>query len=86
MEMTLRIPPEVWMALKLPDQDLESVLLLELSISLYERKILSFGKSRELSGFSKWQFHDELGKRKIERHYDMVAFEEDLEYGLNESR
>jgi predicted HTH domain antitoxin len=61
--------------------DLESVLLLELSMSLYQRKILSFGKARELSGLSKWQFHEELGKRKIERHYDAVAFEEDLKYG-----
>ena len=82
MEHTLRIPQEVWLALKLPDQDMENVLLMELSISLYERKILSFGKSRELSGLSKWQFHEELGKRKIERHYDSVAFEEDLKYGL----
>ena len=68
MELTLKIPQEVFLALKLPDQDLESVLLLELSISLYQRKILSFGKARELSGLSKWQFHEELGKRKIERH------------------
>ncbi|MBK9498576.1 MAG: UPF0175 family protein [Leptospiraceae bacterium] len=48
-----------------------------------KRKILSFGKSRELSGLSKWQFHEELGKRKIERHYDLVAFDEDLKYGLS---
>ena len=83
MELTLRIPQEVWLALKLPGKDMESVLLLELSISLYERNILSFGKSRELSGLSKWRFHEELGKRKIERHYDTTAFEEDLKYGLS---
>ncbi len=82
MELTLKIPQEVWLALKLPDQAVEKILLLELSISLYERKILSFGKSRELSGLSKWEFHEELGKRKIERHYDLISFQEDLQYGL----
>ena len=83
MELTLKIPQEVWLALKLPDQNLENVLLLELSVSLYERNILSFGKARELSGLSKWQFHEELGRRKIERHYDEIALDEDINYGLS---
>jgi predicted HTH domain antitoxin len=82
MELTLKIPQEVFLALKLPDQDLEKALLLELSISLYQRNIMSFGKARELSCLSKWQFHDELGRRKIERHYDRDSFQEDLEYGI----
>ena len=52
-----------------------------LAISLYERGYLSFGKARQLSNMTKWDFHDELGRRKIERHYDSFALEEDVEYG-----
>ena len=60
---------------------MENVLLTELAVSLYHRNMLSFGKARELARMSKWEFHDELGKRKIPRHYDLDAFEEELRYG-----
>lgn len=42
---------------------------------------MSFGKARELARMSKWEFHEELGKRQIPRHYDLDAFEEDFRYG-----
>jgi predicted HTH domain antitoxin len=29
---------------------------------------------------SKWEFHNELGRRKIARHYTIEDFEEDLGY------
>ncbi len=80
MELNLRIPRSVYLALKLPEREKEQTLLVE-SASLYQRGILSFGKARELAKLSKWDFHDELGRRKIERHYDLESFEEDLEYG-----
>lgn len=80
----LTIPKTIYCALKLPEKEKEKVLLTELAVSLYQRQILSFGKSRELAGMSKWEFHEELGKRKIARHYDREAFEEDLEYGQSE--
>ncbi len=77
----LIIPKTVYAALKLPEADKEHVLLTELAVSLYQRDILSFGKARELARMSKWEFHEELGKRKIARHYDLEAFREDFEYG-----
>ncbi|MFP4021015.1 MAG: UPF0175 family protein [Halanaerobium sp.] len=43
--------------------------------------MLSFGKARELAGLSKWEFHNLLGERKIERHYSMEDLKEDIEYG-----
>lgn len=81
MELNLRIPRSVYLALKIPEREKEDILLVELAISLYQRGILSFGKARELSKLPKWEFHEELGRRKIERHYDMESFEEDFEYG-----
>ena len=80
-ELTLKIPQPVYLALRLPEEERETRLLFELAASLYQRNILSFGKARELAGMSKWEFHTELGKRKIERHYTREAFEEDLNYG-----
>jgi predicted HTH domain antitoxin len=80
MELTLRIPKEVDRALKIPGKQKEYFLLKELAISLYQQDILSFGKARQLANMSKWEFHNELGKRKIARHYTIEDFEEDLRY------
>jgi predicted HTH domain antitoxin len=80
MELTLRIPKEVDRALKIPAKQKENFLLRELAVSLYQQDVLSFGKARQLANMSKWEFHDELGKRKIARHYTIEDFEEDLRY------
>ncbi len=63
------------MALKIPEKEKEKTLLIELAVSLYQRGILSFGKARELAKMDKWEFHEELGKRNIARHYDLKDFE-----------
>jgi predicted HTH domain antitoxin len=81
MELNLKIPDDIYLALKFPDGQKEELLLIELAISLHERGYLSFGKARQLSKMTKWDFHDELGRRKIERHYDSFAMEEDIDYG-----
>ena len=85
MELNLKIPDDICLALKFPEGQKEELLLIELAISLYERGYLSFGKARQLSKMTKWDFHDELGRRKIERHYDSFAVEEDVEYGQSNS-
>lgn len=81
MELYLKIPEVVNEAIRLPENKKEETLLLELAILLYEKQILSYGKARELGKMTKWEFHDELGKRNIERHYNKKNLEEDLEYG-----
>jgi predicted HTH domain antitoxin len=84
MDLTLHIPKEVDIALKIPEKEKESLLLKELALSLYQRDILPFGKARELANMSKWEFYEELGKRNIDRHYTMENFQEDLLYGKAE--
>ena len=83
MDLNIKIPQNIYLALKLPEGDKENLLLIELAISLYGRGILSFGKARELAKMSKWDFHEELGKRKVERHYDIESMEEDFRYGCD---
>jgi predicted HTH domain antitoxin len=81
MDLTLRIPKEVDIALKIPEKEKELFLLKELAISLYQRGVLSFGKARELASMTKWEFYEELGERGIPRHYTVENFKEDLLYG-----
>ncbi|UMZ72610.1 UPF0175 family protein [Natranaerofaba carboxydovora] len=77
----LSIPENVYSAIKVPDKQKEKVILKELAVTFYKQGYLSFGKARELANMSKWEFHEELGERRIERHYDSENLEEDLEYG-----
>jgi len=83
MQTAINIPENVYMSIKLPESEKEQRLLLELSLSLYQNGMLSFGKARELSKMPKWEFDRILGERKIERHYNEESFDEDLKYGSN---
>jgi len=76
----LEIPEDIILSLKIPKDKVQEELLKELAIILYERHILSFGKARELSKMGKWEFLEELGKRKIQRHYTDKDLEEDIKF------
>ncbi|MFP9062383.1 UPF0175 family protein [Natrialbaceae archaeon A-chndr2] len=76
------IPEEVYDALRVPEGERDGVMRTELAVSLYARGALSFGKARELAGYSKSDFSAVLGERGIERHYTADELEEDLAYGL----
>ncbi len=86
MSLTIRIPREIDIALKLPEKEKKTTLLKELALSLYQRDLLSFGKARELARMSKWEFYDLLGARGIERHYSVDDFQEDLNYGQSDAK
>lgn len=78
--VTLKIPEDIILSLKIPKDKIQEELLKELSIILYERHILSLGKARELARMSKWEFQEELGKRKISRHYTAKELKEDIKF------
>jgi predicted HTH domain antitoxin len=65
-------------ALRLPEDERLSRLQRELSICLYQKGLLSFGKARELAALSKWEFHELLSQESIERSYDEEELEDDL--------
>lgn len=77
---TIDVPPEVYDALNVPEDERDDVLRRELAVSLYREGILSFGKARELANLSYREFHYLLGEREIERHYTDEELTEDLEY------
>jgi hypothetical protein len=46
MNVSLNIPKNIYLAMKVPDKQKDETLLRELALTLYEQGILSFGKAR----------------------------------------
>ncbi|WP_208599065.1 UPF0175 family protein [Desulfonatronum thioautotrophicum] len=80
MPMTIEIPDDIMATVKFPPDRAREELLKEIAFSFYERKILSMGSARKLSGLDKWAFIDGLAARKIERHYSEEELLEDISY------
>ena len=80
--ITIEIPSDIAMALKIPDKDIIPVLRQELAIQLYTQHLLSFGKARQLAQQSKWEFAELLGRRGIIRHYNEQSLQEDVEFAM----
>jgi len=80
MSMTLEVPNEIQRALRVPEPERQTRLLIELACALYHREILSFGKAAELSQLSQFRFGHELVERDIARHYAEEDIAEDLAY------
>ncbi|MBD2441662.1 MAG: UPF0175 family protein [Dolichospermum sp.] len=78
-KLILEIPDQVTEGLRLPPDERLHRIRTELAIRLYQKRILSFGKARELSQLSKWEFHELLGQENIDRSYDLEELETDLE-------
>jgi predicted HTH domain antitoxin len=76
----IEIEDDIYDALRVPEAERDAAVKTELSVSLYDRGILSFGKARDLAGLSKREFHQLLGDREIERHYTAEELDEDVEY------
>jgi predicted HTH domain antitoxin len=82
-DVTITIPSEVKRALRIPERELAGRLSLELAVHLYEEWLLPFGKAAELAQASRWQFAEELAKRKIVRHYTEKDLEEDIAFATS---
>jgi predicted HTH domain antitoxin len=78
--MTLEVPDEIQQALRVPEPERQTRLLVELACALYHREILSFGKAAELSRMSQFRFGHELVERGIARHFGEKDLAEDLAY------
>ena len=76
--MKLIVPEDILTSIKIPKKELERALKLDLAMALYQREVVSLGNARKLAGISKWDFLEELGRRKISRHYTEKELEEDL--------
>ncbi|WP_258083093.1 UPF0175 family protein [Thermococcus thermotolerans] len=64
--------------MKIPDEEIERRVKVELALRLYEKGILSFGQARRLAGLSKWEFIELLAKEGEGIPYDEEELENDL--------
>jgi predicted HTH domain antitoxin len=84
MAISIEIPDDILETVKLPPDRAKQELTKEMAFSLYQRKLVSMGNARKLSGLDKWDFLEGLAERGIERHYSEHDLEEDLKYGSSE--
>jgi len=84
MSMALSIPDAIVQAIRLPEEQIDSELMKELAVTLYQRGYLSFGKSRELAGMGKYEFGQLLGEREVSRHYGPAELEDDIAYARHQ--
>jgi predicted HTH domain antitoxin len=80
MALTLTIPDSVLDIIKLPKTRLETELHKEMAFTLYERGLTSMGVARRFAKLTKWEFIEGLAERGIQRHYDDLEAEEDIQY------
>ena len=80
MSVTIEMPDEIQRALKLPEPELRSRVLLELASTLYQRGLLAFGKAAELAAMSQDRFGLALSEQGIPRHYGLAEVSEDIAY------
>ncbi len=57
----------------------ENELLKEIAIMLFQQDKISLGKASDLAKMNRINFQKLLTKRKINLHYDVVDFQEDLQ-------
>lgn len=79
MQLTMDIPEDLIQAIRLPEEEIEKRLMVELAIRLYRKKLMNFGKARKLANMTYWDFYDLLGQEGVLRNYDVNELEEDLQ-------
>ena len=77
--IVIEIPSDLVEALRLPPAEQPERLRRELAVRLYQKRMLSFGKARELAKLTKWEFHNLLGEEGVTRSYDLAELENDLD-------
>lgn len=76
--MILEIADDLAQAVRVPAEERLARVRQELALRLYQKRLLSFGKSRQLAAMTKWEFSSLLGEERIPRHYDEDELAEDL--------
>ncbi len=79
MQITVEIPDALTQAIKLPEEEITARLHVELAIRLYRKRLLNFGKARDLAKMTYWDFYELLGKEGVERDYNVDDLNEDLQ-------
>ncbi|MBI4024304.1 MAG: UPF0175 family protein [Verrucomicrobia bacterium] len=80
MNVTLQIPSDIAQSVRVPPQELEQRLRLELALALYNQNLLSSGKACALAGLTRLEWEELLDKRKMTRHYSETDLVEDMNH------
>jgi len=72
--IAIEIPREIIHVTRMTPEALKQ----QLALSLFEQGKLSFGKARELTEMTVWEFQQLLGSKGIAVHYDLEDYQEDL--------
>jgi len=75
---SVELPEDLVEAIKLPPEEVPMRLRRELAVRLYEKRLLGFGKARQLADMTMWEFQQLLGNEKVLRSYDVEDLEKDL--------
>lgn len=78
MSLRLEFNDEIQDALRIPPEEQEGRLRRELALRLYEKRLLSLGKARQLAGVEKWDFLLLLAQEGIARQYEKTELTQDL--------
>jgi len=79
-DLTITVPEDIVQALRPPPDTVAAELQRELAVALYQRGILSSGKAAALAGMTRWEWEEQLGARKIPRHYADEDLDQDIAY------
>lgn len=74
-QVAITIPQTVLSASRLTPEELRQ----ELALTLFQQHKLSFGKAREMTGLTIWEFQSLLSLRGLSVHYDLSEYEADLQ-------
>ncbi len=74
-----RVVIEVPEGLRIPPDELEERLRVELALRLYEKGIATLGQARRIAGLSRWDFLELLAREGIPMRYGEDELREDLE-------
>jgi len=78
MVLQIEFPDDFLQAVRVPRQEAPARVKRELAVALYAKGLLTFGKARQLTEMTRWDFHELLGDEGILRRYDLEEFEDDL--------
>jgi predicted HTH domain antitoxin len=76
--MTLTLPPESLIGVRIPPRELRQELLRRLAAALFSDGILSGASACRMAGMGKAEFQHLLGERGIAQPLDETDFEQDL--------
>ena len=80
MSVTLEIPADIASSVRVPPQEMEARLRLELAVALYSQNLLASGKACALAALTRVEWENVLGNRAIPRHYSEADLAEDLDH------